>query len=66
MVIDDHHVVFFPSCKLSHFLHGHFRILRKGWIVSAAIRQSLMQEKMLIDLSLANRNGDQRTLPQTG
>jgi hypothetical protein len=31
MVMDDHHVVFSHHVRLSHFLHGHFRILRKGW-----------------------------------
>jgi hypothetical protein len=31
MVMDDHHVVLSHHVRLSHFLHRHFRILRKGW-----------------------------------
>ena len=30
VVMDDHHVVRFHHVRLSHFLHGHFRILCKG------------------------------------
>ena len=31
MVMDDHHVRLSHHMRLCHFLHGHFRILRKGW-----------------------------------
>jgi hypothetical protein len=31
MVMNDHHVVLSHHVRLSHFFHGHFRILRKGW-----------------------------------
>jgi hypothetical protein len=31
VVMDDHYVVRFHHVRLCHFLHGHFRILSKGW-----------------------------------
>jgi hypothetical protein len=31
VVMDDHYVVRFHHVRLSHFLHGHFCILSKGW-----------------------------------
>jgi hypothetical protein len=31
MVMHHHHVVRSHHVRLSHFLHGHFRILCKGW-----------------------------------
>jgi hypothetical protein len=31
MMVDDHHVMRSHHVRLSHFLHGHFRILCKSW-----------------------------------